>query len=88
MISGGYAHRVSVASVINGSPCARVEKDKRTHAAIKGINVAERLAAMKGVAEEPALPRIVEKASIASISEFKFGDGHTQRSRGRHPRFM
>jgi serine/arginine repetitive matrix protein 2 len=81
MIGGGHVRRLSVGSIINGSPCARVEKDKRVHAGIKGINLADRLAALKGTTEEPALPRIVEKASFASTSSFKFGDNRMDQAR-------
>jgi serine/arginine repetitive matrix protein 2 len=75
MIGGGHVRRLLVGSIINGSPCARVEKDKRVHAGIKGISLADHLAALNGTAEEPILPPIIKKASFASTSSFKFGDG-------------
>jgi serine/arginine repetitive matrix protein 2 len=84
MIGGGHVRRLSIGSIIEGSPCARVEKDKRVHSTIKGLKLVDRLAAMKKVNEKPSMPRIVEKASIASVSSVAshaFGSGRMDEAR-------
>lgn len=65
MLGGGHVRRRSVASVIEASPCVRVEK--RKHA----FDGPQR---RKGdMHDSPNEARIVEKPSIASTSSYKFG---------------
>jgi serine/arginine repetitive matrix protein 2 len=82
MIGGGHVRRMSIGSLMEGSPCARVEKEKRTQLIVKGINLADRLASMKDRSEESTtLPRIVEKPSIALTSSFQFGNDRMNQAR-------
>ncbi|KAF8629007.1 hypothetical protein AX17_005863 [Amanita inopinata Kibby_2008] len=65
MIGGGYVRRRSIVSMIEASPCARVEKRKKKY-----------FHPMESYEEEffsPKKPRIVEKASISSNSPSQFG---------------
>src|SRR6188768_19790 len=61
MLGGGHVRRLSVGSIIEASPCVRVEK--RKHSGIQHV----------GRYESPHKARIVEKPSIASTSSFQFG---------------
>jgi serine/arginine repetitive matrix protein 2 len=67
MLGGGHVRRRSIGSLIEASPCVRVEK--RKHSAAQGIQL------YKG--EDPYdssnKARIVEKPSIASNSSYQFG---------------
>ncbi|PPQ91217.1 hypothetical protein CVT25_001175 [Psilocybe cyanescens] len=70
MLGGGHVRRRSVGSIIEASPCVRVEK--RKHSAVQG----QALHMYKGNLEQyesPNKARIVEKPSIASTSSFQFG---------------
>jgi serine/arginine repetitive matrix protein 2 len=81
MIGGGHVRRLSIGS-LEGSPCVRIEKEKRMMShikGIKGVNLADRLASMREVTEEPeSSPRIVEKPSTSS---FQFGDDRMEQAR-------
>jgi serine/arginine repetitive matrix protein 2 len=73
---------MSIGSLIEGSPCVRVDKEKRLNSNFKGLNLADRLATMREVSEEPdTLPRIVEKPSFASTSSFQFGNDRMEQAR-------
>jgi len=61
MLGGGHVRRRAVGSIIEASPCVRVEK--RKHSGIQRV----------GRYESPHKARIVEKPSIASASSFQFG---------------
>lgn len=65
---GGHVRRRSLISLMEGSPCVRIEK--RKHSAIQEPK------AFKNVErhESPNKARIVEKPSIASASSFRFGE--------------
>ncbi|RDB27260.1 hypothetical protein Hypma_004359 [Hypsizygus marmoreus] len=68
MLGGGHVRRRSVNSMIDASPCVRIEK--RKHAAVqetKGFSTYD------GCRESPNKARIVEKPSIASTSSYTFG---------------
>ncbi|KAF8996426.1 hypothetical protein BDQ17DRAFT_1364415 [Cyathus striatus] len=62
MLGGGHVRRLSVGSIVNGSPCA-AQAGKRKH----GAKVFD------GYSDSPNKARIVEKPSIASTSSFQFG---------------
>ena len=62
MIGGGQIRRNSVASVIQSSPCARVEKRKKVFQPMDQ-HEEERLS--------PKKPRIIEESPIASVSSAK-----------------
>jgi serine/arginine repetitive matrix protein 2 len=84
MIGGGHVRQLSIGSIIEGSPCARVEKDKRVHSIIKGLKFVDRLAVMKKSTKKPSMPRIVKKVSIASVSSVAshaFGSGRMDKAR-------
>ena len=62
MLGGGHVRRRrAVGSILEASPCVRVEK--RKHSGIQHV----------GRYESPHKARIVEKPSIASTSSFQFG---------------
>jgi len=61
MLGGGHVRRRSVGSIIEASPCVRVEK--RKHSGIQHV----------GRYESLHKARLVEKPSIASTSSFQFG---------------
>ncbi|KAF8867965.1 hypothetical protein CPB84DRAFT_1810241 [Gymnopilus junonius] len=63
MLGGGHVRRRSVGSIIEASPCVRVEK--RKHSAFQNVKTQEHY-------ESPNNARIVEKPSIASTSS-QFG---------------
>ncbi|KAF9527941.1 hypothetical protein CPB83DRAFT_855475 [Crepidotus variabilis] len=68
MLGGGHVRRCSVGSIIEASPCVRVEK--RKHSAIQqGVKLYKNVEQY----ESPNKARIVEKPSIASTSSFQFG---------------
>ncbi|PPQ74616.1 hypothetical protein CVT24_004162 [Panaeolus cyanescens] len=79
MLGGGHVRRRSVGSIVDASPCARVEK--RKHSTMlgahlyKGYPTVEESPAKARIVESPhhVVPRIVEKPSIASTSSFHFG---------------
>ena len=66
MIGGGHVRRNSVASVIQTSPCARVEKRKKKHFNPMNSHEEEQLS--------PKKARIIKEPSIASAFSTKFGD--------------
>jgi hypothetical protein len=68
MLGGGHVRRRSLVSLMEASPCVRIEK--RKHSAIQEAK------AFKNVErhESPNKARIVEKPSIVSVSSFQFGD--------------
>lgn len=63
MLGGGHVRRRSIVSVIDASPCVRVEK--RKHSVVQPPN--------GGYGESPNKARILEKPSIASTISSKFG---------------
>ncbi len=68
MLGGGHVRRRSLVSLMEASPCVRIEK--RKHSAIQEAK------AFKNVErhESPNKAHVVEKPSIASVSSFQFGD--------------
>ncbi len=64
MLGGGHARRRSIGSIIEASPCVRIEK--RKHANVQECKVYKNN-------QSPNKARIVEKPSIASTSSFQFG---------------
>jgi serine/arginine repetitive matrix protein 2 len=69
MLGGGHVRRRSIRSLVEASPCVRIEKRKHS-AAIQGIQI------YKGEDDHydsPNKARIVEKPSIASTSSYQFG---------------
>ncbi|KAI6020976.1 hypothetical protein BKA83DRAFT_4293512 [Pisolithus microcarpus] len=73
MLGGGHVRRLSVGSMIEASPCVRMERRKQLPDDLVPELVFKRA---KGDYETPDKSRVVEsKPSIAStISSFKFGD--------------
>ncbi|TFK33165.1 hypothetical protein BDQ12DRAFT_448473 [Crucibulum laeve] len=65
MLGGGHVRRRSVGSIVETSPCVRVEK--RKHSAFQPIK------SYADYYESPNKARIVEKPSIASTSSYQFG---------------
>ena len=68
MLGGGHVRRRSMQSVVEASPCVRVEK--RKHSAAQGIQIYN---AQDDHYDSPNKARIVEKPSIASTSSYQFG---------------
>ncbi|KAF8148662.1 hypothetical protein B0H34DRAFT_802878 [Crassisporium funariophilum] len=68
MLGGGHVRRRSVGSIIEASPCVRVEK--RKHSAVQGMKMYK---GYDNPYESPNKARIVEKPSIASTSSYQFG---------------
>ncbi|KAF8814601.1 hypothetical protein BYT27DRAFT_7249906 [Phlegmacium glaucopus] len=68
MLGGGHVRRRSIGSLIEASPCVRVEK--RKHSALQGIQMYK---GQDNPYESPNKARIVEKPSIASTSSYQFG---------------
>lgn len=66
MLGGGHVRRRSVGSMIEASPCVRIEK--RKHTTFRGANKHE-----EPYQDSPNKARIIEKPSIASTSSYKFG---------------
>lgn len=64
MLGGGHVRRRSIGSVMEASPCVRVEKRKQDNQPIETTDM---------ITEPPKKARIVTKASIASTSSSKFG---------------
>jgi len=72
MLGGGHVRRRSMDSVVDASPCVRVEKRKFSE--VRGMNFG--LDEFGTFRESPNKARIVEKPSIASTSsasDFAFG---------------
>lgn len=69
MLGGGHVRRRSVASVIDASPCVRVEKKKQS----TFDKLQQRKAGTNTFRDSPNEARIVEKPSIASTTSYKFG---------------
>ncbi|KAH9487444.1 hypothetical protein JR316_0001520 [Psilocybe cubensis] len=69
MLGGGHVRRRSVGSIVEASPCVRVEK--RKHSAVQDLG--SHFYKGKEHYESPNKARIVEKPSIASTSSFQFG---------------
>lgn len=75
MLGGGHVRRLSVASVIDASPCVRVEKKKHTE-----------LPQQQTTPQDPLMEaRITEKPSIASSYKFG-GDRMIRAQRGLYER--
>ena len=68
MLGGGHVRRRSVGSIIEASPCVRVEK--RKHSLFQG---AQPVKLYDAGYDSPNKARIIEKPSIASTSSYKFG---------------
>ncbi|KAF8878425.1 hypothetical protein BD779DRAFT_1663807 [Infundibulicybe gibba] len=68
MLGGGHVRRRSVSSIIDASPCVRVEK--RKHSMFQDV---QRKGYGAQYADSPNKARIIEKPSIASTSSSKFG---------------
>ena len=68
MLGGGHVRRRSIGSLIEASPCVRVEK--RKHSAIREIQMYK---GHDNPYESPNKARIVEKPSISSTSSYQFG---------------
>jgi len=68
MLGGGHVRRRSVGSIIEASPCVRVEK--RKHSLFQG---AQPVKLYDAGYDSPNKARIIEKPSIASASSYKFG---------------
>ncbi|CAA7271227.1 unnamed protein product [Cyclocybe aegerita] len=67
MLGGGHVRRRSVGSIVEASPCVRVEK--RKYSAFQELNMYKK----QNQYESPSKARIVEKPSIASTTSFHFG---------------
>lgn len=65
MLGGGRVRRRSIDSMMEASPCIRVEK--RKHSMIQNVK------GQKDYYDYPNKARIVEKPSIASTSSYQFG---------------
>jgi len=75
MLGGGHVRRQSMQSVVEASPCIRIEK--RKHYDIQGTIRGIRVKDVEEYRETPSKARIIEKPSIASaspISDFSFGE--------------
>ena len=68
MLGGGHVRRRSIRSLVEASPCVRVEK--RKHSAAQEIRIYND---QDDPYDSPNKARIVEKPSIASTSSYKFG---------------
>lgn len=64
MLGGGHVRRRSIGSIIEASPCVRIEK--RKHATAQDCKIYKNN-------QSSNKARIVEKPSIASTSSFQFG---------------
>jgi hypothetical protein len=76
MLDGEHVRRQSLVSLMDASPCVRIEK--RKHSAVQEPK------AFKNVErhESPNKARIVEKPSIASASSIHFGDERMIKAQG------
>jgi len=72
MLGGGHVRRRSIGSIVETSPCARVEKRKHS-AVVQGLRLINGKDNDYSNVESPNKARIVEKPSIASTSSFQFG---------------
>ncbi|KAF9560634.1 hypothetical protein CPC08DRAFT_466596 [Agrocybe pediades] len=72
MLGGGHVRRQSVGSIIEASPCVRVEKRKHS-AVLHGLRLVNGKDTDYNNVESPSKARIVEKPSIASTSSLHFG---------------
>ena len=68
MLGGGHVRRRSIRSLVEASPCVRVEK--RKHSAAHGVQIYN---GQDDPYDSPNKARIVEKPSIASTSSYQFG---------------
>ncbi|KAI0354136.1 hypothetical protein OH77DRAFT_1405859 [Trametes cingulata] len=69
MLGGGHVRRRSVSSLVDASPCVRVERNKQT--ALPGRVL--KFDMEPPAKESPNKARLVEKPSIASTSSYQFG---------------
>jgi hypothetical protein len=69
MLGGGHVRRRSVGSIIEASPCVRIEK--RKHSVFQGVPLVK--ACDDVFHDSPNKARIVEKPSIASTTSHTFG---------------
>ena len=67
MLGGGHVRRRSIRSLVEASPCVRIEK--RKHSAAQEIQIYNG----QDDYDSPNKARIVEKPSIASTSSYQFG---------------
>ena len=65
MLGGGHVRRRSIRSLVEASPCVRVEK--RKHSVAQGIQIYKD---QDDLYDSPNKARIVEKPSIASSHQF------------------
>jgi serine/arginine repetitive matrix protein 2 len=80
MIGGGHVRRRSITSLIDGSPCARVEKRAKT--VVKGLSLADRLAATHEEKERSAgVSRFAQRASVICTASYKFGGARMDQAR-------
>ena len=68
MLGGGHVRRRSVSSLVDASPCVRIEKK---HTALSGRVL--QFDAEPPVNDSPKKPRLLAQPSIASTSSFQFG---------------
>ena len=72
MLGGGHVRRRSVSSLVDSSPCVRVEKNlEKRQAALPGRVL--QFDAEPPARESPKEPRLLAQPSIASTSSFQFG---------------
>ncbi|OBZ78004.1 hypothetical protein A0H81_01655 [Grifola frondosa] len=72
MLDGGHVRRRSIGSLIDASPCVRVEKTK--HSAVQLPSAVLRFDLGEAdVVDSPNKSRLIEKPSIASTSSHQFG---------------
>ncbi|KAI0692931.1 hypothetical protein C8T65DRAFT_711302 [Cerioporus squamosus] len=69
MLGGGHVRRRSISSVVEASPCVRMERNRR--AALPGRVL--QFEAEPPLRESPKEPRLLAQPSIASTSSFQFG---------------
>ncbi|CDO70210.1 hypothetical protein BN946_scf184942.g10 [Trametes cinnabarina] len=69
MLGGGHVRRLSVSSLVEASPCVRVERNK--HATLPGRVL--QFDMERAAEDSPNKSRLIEKPSIASTSSYQFG---------------
>ncbi|KAI8973078.1 hypothetical protein BD414DRAFT_447875 [Trametes punicea] len=69
MLGGGHVRRRSVGSLVEASPCVRVERNKQTALSGRVLQFESEPPAK----DSPNKSRLIEKPSIASTSSYQFG---------------
>ncbi|KAH9846904.1 hypothetical protein C2E23DRAFT_872120 [Lenzites betulinus] len=69
MLGGGHVRRRSVSSLVDASPCVRMERNKHTNLPGRVLNFDMEPPAR----ESPKKTKLMEKPSIASTSSYQFG---------------